>query len=163
MRTALLSLLVCSGFAAVGGCAAETTATKPSAGSCPIETFKWDASDRGFDEKSDNETLAQVASTIEADRAIYRAAQGGAKPAFQSVALFAKAPAKFVSNDTFQFALRLRQLECASYAGPLASRRDVIDERFGKLADEVNAKLKAPPKAESHAAPDFYAPRPESK
>lgn len=159
MRAALLTGFVCVGTLLSTGCAAENTATKPSASACPIESFKWDSSDRAFDEKSDAEMLTQLGATIEADRATYRASSAGSRPTFQSVALFSKAPAKFISNDTFQFALRLRQLECASYSGPLANNRELIDERFGKLLDEVNVKLKSGAKAEVHAAPDFYTPR----
>lgn len=158
---ALVYALLAVSATATGGCAAETKATLPNPNQCPIQSFKWDASDRAFDQKLDAQVAEQLASMIENERVLYKNTPEGQKPAFQSSALFEKKPTNFVSNDTFQFAVRLRQLECAAYSGPLSNRRDMIDDRFNKLLAEVNARRAQPPRPEEHAAPDFYLQRSE--
>lgn len=156
MRTPITLAALGLGLSLASGCAAPTSATLPNQNGCPISAFKWEASDHDFDHKVDAEYAEKIATFIDGDRAVYRATPSGERPRFQAATLFSQAPSKFVSSETFQYALRLRQLECAATSGPIANRREMIEERFGKLLDEVNAHRQTPVKAAKHTAPDFY-------
>lgn len=127
------------------GCAADSASTRPSEGptSCPLGQFNWEASDHDYDKLLDQQVVDKIAAMIQSERDLYHATPAGQVPAFQAVAAFKDPPKHFVAMETFQFAVRLRQLECAAISGPLAANRPAIEDRFNKLLEEIKARRAA--------------------